>query len=244
MVTEAVDVSWLGDSNRVIGEDVWKQIPQPLAIVGLHHGVTPNYSAAGSLYGARAAGKKVAGYIALTPGKTGAEHVAIGRTTAGGEWPWLRFVAIDCEVDGITVQQIKDAMAAVAAAGGRPIIYTAYWWWYSHFGNKRDFWNVPLWDANYDGRHVLEPVGYGGFGKVVGHQYAGTGLLDTIHPDFNVFDTAWLAEQEGLTISPAMSTADLTQEYTDLYTAVPGVDHTSYPRLANGHRQYLLELPR
>ncbi|KKL99785.1 hypothetical protein LCGC14_1810910, partial [marine sediment metagenome] len=47
------------------------------------------------------------------PEFVGAATVTLAREFCGGEWAYLNFASIDVEVEGVTVQIIKDAMLAV-----------------------------------------------------------------------------------------------------------------------------------
>lgn len=67
-------------------------------------------------------------------------------------------------------QQLQAAVAAVQEYNIG--IYTGYWYWVEQMGLGSLFPNLPVWIANYDGVASLPNVGWGGWGRAWGKQYA------------------------------------------------------------------------
>lgn len=174
-------------------------------VVQLWSGIARNDLAEQTLANAITAGLKTAGYIALNRTYGGWEHVMNGKVAAGAEWPYLNFVAIDCEVDGITVALVRDAVSQVIALAQRPVIYTAKWWWVGSFANITDFSNVPLWNAFYDGDPDFDFAAnpYGGWTTAIeaGEQYQGSTTFSyggtEFSADINAFRSDFIAQGPG-----------------------------------------------
>ena len=186
----------------LVPEATWRcfyQDGQRIAVVGAAH-PKPNPYAAGNFTNAERAGfRHFATYAALYPGVPGNGTIQVSKAMCGGGyWPRLSFVAVDCETDGITKEQIAAAVAAVQAENLRPVIYTARWWWRDHFGNPTDFKHLPLWNAYYDSDPDVDfPSNpYGGWTGVMGEQYAGTVTLCGVGVDKNSFDEAFIEEDD------------------------------------------------
>ena len=197
----AIDISMY---QRHPGEGWWRRVfadGWELAIVGSWHGLSANPDAERNLLEAKAAGFRIATYVALNAG-SGRTAVRNGKQACGRAWDDLVFVAIDCETDGITAPIISEAIDEVKRNGLRPIIYTANWWWNGHFGNPRNFRHMPLWSADYD----LDPTlalspAYGGWtdAELVGKQYDGSTedrhpMLHGVEVDKNTFDRNFVEE--------------------------------------------------
>ena len=187
----AADISVYGG---IADEDVWRDARGiDLAIVGSWHGYKSNKYAHKSLYGAQAAGTKLATYIALSKDYTGPEQVGYGKIACGDKWDNLRFVALDIELTGITETHIRDAAEAIKADGLRPIIYTGKWFWSGHLGNPNWFADLPLWDSIYDQRAKVElRHPYGGWKSVVGKQFDDKTSRIDISADISAFDGDWI----------------------------------------------------
>ena len=194
---EGVDVSvYQGAINLASWEALYAS-GQRVAVVGSAH-PRPNIYALQNLDNAKKAGFILATYLALYPGVTGGGTVQTAKNQCGPFWPELTFVAVDCEVDGITEQQINDAIAAVKTEGKRPVIYTAYWWWHDHFGDNRNFNTYPLWNAYYDQNPDVDftSLPYGGWPleNVMGEQYSGTTILAGTTVDRNSFKSEFFTQ--------------------------------------------------
>lgn len=186
-----------------------------LGVVGLWHGLEAYDAAHKTLVGIRSAGMLTAGYIALSPSRGGAEQVALGKAIAGDEWPALNFVAIDVEVDGVTVPQIREALDAVQSAGQRPIVYTAKWYWTGPFGDSTAFANYPLWDAYYDNDPTPafnHPYGGWTMASLVGDQFTNTTNVGSIAVDFNIFSDDFVQQVDPPTDFPG-AMAKLTEAW-------------------------------
>lgn len=186
---QAIDISkYQGKPSR----SWWRELKADgweLAIVGSWHGLSANEHVAINLANARAAGLKIATYVALN-NRPGDAAVRMAKSLIGGVlWDSLSFVAIDCEVDGITNSIIEDAIQEVGKLKQRPIIYTAHWWWVGHYGDEQGFSHIPLWNAFYDQDPDIDfsRRPYGGWSDVVGEQYTGTTQLLGIGVDKNTF---------------------------------------------------------
>ncbi len=190
-MSKALDVSY--GAEDITPEWCEKRIAEGYTHLGVNlwAGIDPMPHANRALRHWRGAGGKTIGYFALNSHRNGIDHAEMARGSAGGEWQHLEYVAVDCEVDGITVRQIQEAVDAVVALGGKPIIYTAYWWWKLQFGDPQDFKHLPLWNAIYDGDPDLDfsNYPYGGWttNSVIMEQYQGTTDLDGVAVDLNVF---------------------------------------------------------
>jgi len=195
---EGIDVSVYQGAILQPSWDALYASGQRVAVVGSAH-PHPNAYTSGNLSRAEAAGFVLATYVALSPGLTGATVVETGRQQCGPHWDKLAFVAVDCELNGITVAQIKQAVERVGALGQRPVIYTAHWWWVGHFGDKQDFKHVPLWNAYYDQQPDVDfaKLPYGGWtlDKVIGEQYAGSVQVDGVTVDRNSFRKDFVVPQ-------------------------------------------------
>jgi hypothetical protein len=138
-------------------------------------------------------------YIALSPGRSGREHVERAQALVGNEWDHLRFAAIDCELDGITIQMIHEAEETVRASGIEPILYSAKWWWVGHFGDPHDFAYMRLWNAWYDGDPDHDGLPYGGWTEAacIGEQYTNTTRVNpTLSVDWNEFSDDFIVPKE------------------------------------------------
>lgn len=203
---EGVDISVY--QGRVAAA-TWRElraIGQEVAVVGSWHGLSENPHAEHNLTAAAAAGLRIATYVALNGARSGREAVERGRRACGPAWDRLNFVALDCEIDGITSAIIRDAERAVRDAGLRPAVYTARWWWRDRFGDPRDFAHLPLWNAAHDSDPDVD-FGAGPFGgwtidRLVGEQFSGTTTLAGLAVDRNVFRRAFVA-QGAATPAPA-----------------------------------------
>lgn len=89
---------------------------------------------------------------------------------------------IDCETfldrePGPDADWLRTAVEECRVQGALPGIYTAGWWWRGYMANTREFADLPLWTAEYDGIANLGKVQlYGGWTRACGKQWAGTGL--------------------------------------------------------------------
>lgn len=147
-------------------------------VVQLWDALLANPWAQQTLWNARQAGLKTAAYIALNG--SGADHVMSGYMAAGAEWMSLSFVAIDCEIDGITPDILTRALTEVLTEKQRPIIYTAKWWWTGSFGNSTAFSKWALW--NVDNIPVID---YGGWTESVGEQEPSASTFSYGGPQFS-----------------------------------------------------------
>lgn len=97
-------------------------------------------------------------------------------------------IYLDCERDGelpgttpeTRIAQLREAVAAVRAAGLDPGIYTGEPFWREAMANTTEFARLPLWHAAYwyDLHHV-DRVAYGGWTEVAVHQYSASGNIYT-----------------------------------------------------------------
>ena len=225
---KAIDISMY---QRHPGESWWRRVfadGWELAIVGSWHGRSANPDAERNLLEAKAAGLLIATYVALNAG-SGRTAVQNGKRACGRAWGGLVFVAIDCEIDGITAPIISEAIDEVERDGLRPIIYTANWWWNGHFGNPDDFRHLPLWSADYD----LDPAlalspAYGGWtdADLAGKQYDGSTedrhpMLHGVEVDKNTFDRNFVEEGDMAGIEELR--AEVKQTRVDLEKVITAV---------------------
>ncbi|MGE3911802.1 MAG: GH25 family lysozyme, partial [Chloroflexota bacterium] len=145
---------------------------------------------------ARAAGCTIGGYVwcyrDLDPRKTVRDAVTLARSSG----VTLPILWLDCETytsngtvhdpgpDGAWLQK---AISEAAGLGSPVGIYTAGWWWREFMDNTRDFAEVPLWLAQYDGIPQVDVVSlFGGWLRASGKQWA-VKLPDGGELDRNVF---------------------------------------------------------
>lgn len=168
-----------------------------LAVVGAWHGTDKNPHAAEALHDARMAGLTTAAYIVLNS-RPGRQSVILGEQACGDEWAHLSFVALDIEVDGVTVDVIADAEAELGRERQRPMLYTGYWFWASPkhgLDNATDFAHLPLWDSRYDHVRTLEwgpHKPFGGWAQRTAKQYEADSSSLGFSCDRSVFAPDWL----------------------------------------------------
>jgi uncharacterized protein CbrC (UPF0167 family) len=145
-----------------------------------------------NLRGARERGIITAGYINASPWFPAELCFEKGRQAAGAEWGRLSRLAVDVELPGIRLADVK-RLCELCAQHRPTCIYTGRWFWVGHMNNAQDAWllNYPLWAAQYDGQFNLNIVPYGPSGwRVVGKQYGG-GQVAGSEFDWNAFDMSW-----------------------------------------------------
>ena len=158
-----------------------------LIIPGAWHGGSANPKCRDDLKLARAEGLYTGTYaIVTTDGKFSIDRAY---EVCGSEWKHLSFCAVDMELAGGSVPQVRAAIDRVIELGQRPIIYTAHWFWHGRFGNPDDFKDIPLWNAYYDQDPDIDfdSLPYGGWTDVVGEQYIGTHIFEGLEMDRNTF---------------------------------------------------------
>lgn len=138
---------------------------------------------------------RLMGYVSLTPSLSGAQHVV--KAFAGMPADLrsrLDDVAIDVEIEGVTFEQVEEAVETVAGLGWRKLIYTSAGYWLEHMRNEPAPAGWLLWDARWDGNaDIDDPIqGYGGFdaARVVGHQYSGNVNVHGVDIDLDVWNPA------------------------------------------------------
>lgn len=195
----AFDVSRYSTGNVPVSVDSLRAIYADdvrLAIPGCWHGSEGYDAVAETLYNSRQAGLLTATYIALTPAYDGYTHVMKGYSLCGAEWSYLRFVALDVEVAGITRNALIAAIKQIVALGQRPIIYTSRGAWNSVMDDSQDFWWLPLWDAHYINDPLFgaqfNPYGNWTLANLAGDQYTDTTPYQGISVDFDVFSDAFV----------------------------------------------------
>jgi hypothetical protein len=146
-----------------------------------------------NLRGARERGIITAGYINASPWYPPELCFEKGRQAAGAEWDHLSRLAVDVELPGIKLEDVR-RLCELCAQHRPTCIYTGRWFWVGYMNNAQDAWllDYPLWAAQYDGQPNLNIVRYGPPGwRVVGKQYGGTTLVGGFEFDFNTFDMDW-----------------------------------------------------
>ncbi len=199
---QAIDISIFQKGVSSYQWALLKKQGYDVAIVGSWHGVAwgANPYAEANLQSARSEDHKIATYLVLDSVMSGKEAVTKAKQACGSMWQHLSFVAIDLELEGITHQQIQDAIDAIRVEGKRPIIYTSKYWWDTFMTGDR-FSDIPLWQARYDNNPRLSAVyRFGGWQNSIGKQYkADTVLtgrqnkaLQDLILDFNPFDSVFV----------------------------------------------------
>lgn len=189
-MTQALDISfgaqfvtpqWCKD--RIA--DGWE-----LLIVNLWAGATDMPYAERALRYWREAGGRTQAYFAINGSRQPLGHFNKAFLAAGEEWPYLERVWVDCEIDGVLVDQVRGALELVKATQKPTGIYTAYWFWTEHMGNTDDFADYPLWNAFYDGDPDIDfsRYLYGGWSmdKLYLEQYQGTTDISGVECDLNI----------------------------------------------------------
>ena len=91
------------------------------------------------------AGLQTATYIVL------AEHPEVVTDRPEGvrhlQAEHLAFVALDCELRGLTEESLHEAIQLVQEAGHRCVIYTGAWFWEGRLGDPEWAAHMPLWDS-------------------------------------------------------------------------------------------------
>jgi hypothetical protein len=141
---------------------------------------------------ARAAGCTIGGYVwcyrDLDPRKTIRDAVTLARSSGLS----LPILWLDCETYNVN-GEVRDpgpdapwlhaAVAEARALGVKVGLYTAGWWWRGFMANTREFAELPLWLAEFDGKSDIEDVNlFGGWTHASGKQWSdklpGGGALD------------------------------------------------------------------
>ena len=199
MWIEGIDISKYQGS---IDQATWRALEmsgQAVAIVGAWHGIDANPHCEGNLLRAKSAGMVTATYTALNS-LNGFTAVQNAKAACGSAWGDVAFVAIDCEINGITETTIRQAIQQCDDFGKQACIYTAYWWWHDQFGNSTQFAHMPLWNAYYDGEPDVDfgRLMYGGWAvsSVVMEQFTGSSQLAGITVDRNTILADWWVEED------------------------------------------------
>lgn len=145
----------------------------------------------------REAGGRVAAYFCIHDATDIDTHFSRAREGAGGEWGNLAFLAIDVEIEPVSVASVLYAADLVLEAGLRPVVYTGYWFWAGKMGNPTGCEHLPLWDASYGTEPALEMTyRYGGWEVRAIHQFRGTTNIDGVEVDLDLVDDALLKPVE------------------------------------------------
>ncbi len=194
---EGIDIS---KYQGAVDQATWRalnDLGQAVAIVGGWHGIDANPHCEGNLLRAKSAGMVTATYTALNS-LNGFTAVQNARDACGSAWDDVAFVAIDCEINGITATTIRQAIQRCDHLGKQACIYTGGWWWVGHFANRQEFRDTPLWSVYYDGQPDVDfgapPYGeYGGWTRadLVMEQFTGSSQLAGITVDRNTIRADW-----------------------------------------------------
>lgn len=110
-------------------------------------------------------------------------------------FPQVKRLWLDCEdtTAGPTQPVVRAAIQSAITASTLPVgIYSSGWWWNGATGSWKGCSGLPLWDANYDGRTVLDVPTYGGWLSQEMKQYRG----DTTIAGIPNVDLDWYEEDE------------------------------------------------
>ncbi len=178
--TRAVDASF--DQLTVNEANCLKRASWPVYIQCLWTAAEQPGVRVVSLRTAMNAGLLVAGYISLNANSSGSWHVAQGRAGIPDDiWDALDFVAIDVELRGITISNIREAVIDVEALGKKAVIYTSWNAWNNYVipsnSSALSERGVPLWNALWDKNPDFDfpTLRYGGWGddQVFMEQWSG-----------------------------------------------------------------------
>lgn len=201
----AFDTSRYATGNKAISSQTAHLLGQQfgLAVIGAWHGTEGYDEAEASLAKCRLEGMVTATYAALSPNRDARQAIDECKVRCGSEWGQLRFVAIDCETDGVSHDQIASAAVRISELHGYPIIYTSKYKWGVLTGGSPDFSHLGLflWDALYNGQADLNDFLSGAYGgwtwqSLAGHQYSNTTPFADISIDYNVFSDDWIAKRK------------------------------------------------
>lgn len=193
------DVSRYSTNNKALSAQDLSLVTgsNDIIIAGAWHGLEGYDSVCDTLSAARSIGKTTASYTALTPSLDGTTPVMEAYRRLGSEWPFLSFVSIDCELDGITLDKIVAARDRIISLNQRPVLYTGAWWWVSRFGNPPVPAGLPVWLAEYGPIRLDTMPPFAG-AKVIGQQYHDTQQAPAgFGYDLNVFDGDFIATGPG-----------------------------------------------
>jgi len=170
-------------------QDVWTGIGSPL----------PSYW---NLYDSLEAKNISAAYNVINGARPGDEQIDEGHRVIGDLWNEMNFIAVDVEVNGITVEIVRQALDHVRTLGQRAILYSGGWFWADPnrwadgANDPTDFRDEKLWTSDYTKTPTLLAPGYGGWETAVGHQHKGTTFRHGVEVDLNVFDPAFIYKTE------------------------------------------------
>ena len=141
---------------------------------------------------AHAAGLPFTCYAAIRPGTAGSVAIDMAKVALGDLWSECRFVAVDVEIEGITVEQIWDAIARVRELAQRVKIYTSYHVWVDFLNNPAIFADIHLinayWDLDPDYDFASLPYGGWTMETLAGEQYTGGTDYFGAQVDFSEFN--------------------------------------------------------
>ena len=196
-----LDISnWTGPITPQQAE-CWKADGIELVIVGLQYPSQPNNGgfppgvAHLQIPVLLGAGIQVQVYVYLYAGANAAATVNYSLDKVASLIPVGTLVWVDVEDNGLTSQDVWDAITVVRALGYREGIYTGKWFWDGYFGRTSEFSHLPLWAAHYDLIANLSIPPFGGWAAPVIKQFKGTtefcgvGSVDLNYADPTLFST-------------------------------------------------------
>ena len=164
---------------------------------------------AANLRDAAAEGLAISGYINANPWWSAAGHsIPSAIANAGEMWDALDALAIDVEISGTSIDQVKAHVSLARDTGKRTCIYSAHWVWSGLMGNPQPgwitAWGIPLWNAYYDKAADIDfsHLPYGPWVEVVGEQYSGDVTWFGADVDLNVFKAGFWRPQPPVSEEP------------------------------------------
>jgi hypothetical protein len=197
---KAIDYSSFSTGNAPVPVATFQKIRSLFAgndmllnIPGAWHGASGYSGARQSIVNGRQAGFTHAATYTAINSRHGRESVERAQSFIGNEWDNLAFIGIDVELP-TNSDIVNDAIVAARAMGVEPFVYTAHWAWHQFMQNRKEFGNVPLWNAFYDNNPDFDfpnyPFGAWTLAGVAGEQYTNTTHVDGLGFDFNQFHDA------------------------------------------------------
>lgn len=139
---------------------------------------------------AQKAGLQVATYVVVLPGAPALRVAKETYEAARGFWDDLQFVALDVEVETVSVADILSTATAIKTYGQIPVIYTRKGFWeQENLGSMGH--EFGLWYAHWDGVPDFtdfEPFGGWTHADIIGKQYSGTVRKFGIGIDEDIFN--------------------------------------------------------
>lgn len=154
-----------------------------------------------NLHSYKAAGLITCGYLSVSPGRSGLQHVIEGYDNLPVDIKapgYLRYVAVDVELPNLSfVEHVLQALGAMQGRGFEPLVYTSYNAWKNLLGDPTPpagtlLWNA-FWDNDADFDFERYPYGHDQF-VLVGEQFTGGEDVEGVFADRSLFLAPYFEE--------------------------------------------------